>query len=32
MANVKNKNRQKAALMKSLPIGKRAEGKRGRKS
>ncbi|EPS94758.1 hypothetical protein FOMPIDRAFT_1063067 [Fomitopsis schrenkii] len=31
-ANVKNKNRQKAALMKSLPTGKRAEGKRGRKS
>ncbi|KAI0721186.1 NGP1NT-domain-containing protein [Fomitopsis betulina] len=31
-ANVKNKSRKKAALMKSLPTGKRAAGKRGRKS
>ncbi|KAF8644228.1 hypothetical protein AX16_008583 [Volvariella volvacea WC 439] len=28
--NVKNKNRNKAALMKSLPVGKRAEGRRKR--
>ncbi|KAH9926424.1 NUC091 domain-containing protein [Fomitopsis serialis] len=31
-SNVKNKNRHKAALMKSLPTGKRAGGTRGRRS
>jgi len=31
-SNVKNKNRHKAALMKSLPTGKRAGGSRGRRS
>ncbi|KAH7915753.1 NGP1NT-domain-containing protein [Hygrophoropsis aurantiaca] len=30
-ANVKNKNRTKAALLKSLPVGKRGEGRKRRK-
>ena len=30
-ANVKNKNRKKAAMMKSLPVGKRPEGRKRRK-
>lgn len=30
-ANVKNKNRKQAAILKSLPVGKRAEGRKNRK-
>lgn len=30
-ANVKNKNRKKAAILKSLPVGKRADGRKRRK-
>lgn len=30
-ANVKNKNRKQAALLKSLPVGKKGEGRRRKK-